>query len=509
MNVSESNPKTNSRATQHLKNTLGAPPAPRVRQMMLRAVAIAFSGSLIMLPLPSPPSGGGMDVALANYAAVSHHVETSAEEAIVLANSRQLQQAVEMWVALNNGVYPSDVDLDRTPNPNGKTVIELLPNGVRLVNPFTGQATEPVTGTAVTPGQIGYVPHIESGNTVGYTITGFGEAAIIVILNREDPSELWTQRFGDVGIDGGMALAVDTAGDVFLTGRFSGMVDFGGGPLTSAGGDYDAFVAKFDSDGAHLWSSGFGDSLIEEGLGIALDVGGNAVLTGGFVGTVDFGGGALTSAGSGDIFVAKYDPSGGHVWSQRFGATQDDRGYAVAVDGAGDVVVTGEFQDSVDFGGGTLPSDSVDVFVAKFDTDGNHVWSKRLGDSWVDRGFAIAVDTSVNVVVTGTFGDTVDFGGGPLTSAGSDDGFVAKYGSAGNHLWSRRFGDTSADWGTGIAVDRAGNVFVTGSVSNDMFLVRYDQSGNQFPRAFFWRRGRCRRKYCSGCGGQRSCNGAI
>ena len=101
------------------------------------------------------------------------------------------------------------------------------------------------------------------------------------------------------------AVAVDASGNVVLTGTFYGTVDFGGGALTSAGSG-DIFVAKFGSGGAHLWSKRFGDGDYQYGIAVAVDASENAIVTGYFFGTVDFGGGAFTSAGSQDIFVVKF-----------------------------------------------------------------------------------------------------------------------------------------------------------------------------------------------------------
>ncbi len=117
-------------------------------------------------------------------------------------------------------------------------------------------------------------------------------------------NHLFSQRFGGTGGDFGAAIAVDGAGNVLVTGQFSGTVDFGGGALTNAG-SRDIFLAKYDAAGAHLFSQRFGDTDFDSGAAIAVDGAGNVLVTGSFEGTVDFGGGALTSAGN-DIFLAKY-----------------------------------------------------------------------------------------------------------------------------------------------------------------------------------------------------------
>ena len=273
----------------------------------------------------------------------------------------------------------------------------------------------------------------------------------------------WSHGYGDTGSDDGHGVAVDNSGNVFVTGTFRGTVDFGAGPLTSAG-DHDIFVAKYDPDGGLIWSKRFGNVLKEFVYDIAVDDAGSIFLTGGFSRDLDFGGGPLPCAGVYDVFIAKLGPDGSHVWSRGFGGTYVDYGYGIALTGTGDAVVTGHFSYTADFGGGPLTSAGErDIFVARYDAGGNHVWSKGFGGGGQDWGFGVAVDGDGTVFVTGGFEDTLDFGGGPLTSAGYYDIFVSKFDSNGHHVWSSRFGDTDGDYGRGITVDRTGNVIVTGA----------------------------------------------
>jgi len=135
-----------------------------------------------------------------------------------------------------------------------------------------------------------------------------------------------------------------------------------------------------------------------------------------------------------------------HIWSKRFGGTLGDFGNSVATDTSGNVLVTGAFYGTVDFGGGNLTSVFRNIFLAKYAPNGNHLWSKRFGDGGGEDGTGVTTDTSGNVLVTGNFDSTVDFGGGNLTSAGgSNDIFLAKFDANGNHLWSKCFGGTNID----------------------------------------------------------------
>src|SRR5204863_959165 len=118
-------------------------------------------------------------------------------------------------------------------------------------------------------------------------------------------------------------------------------------------------LARYSGAGAPRWSEHFGSPLAsaivtESGNGVAIDPAGNILLTGVFEGTADFGSGPMTSAGQGDVFLAKYSPTGAAIWTERFGGAYSDAGNAVAVDASGNVLVTGTFLNPVDFGGGLL-----------------------------------------------------------------------------------------------------------------------------------------------------------
>ena len=325
----------------------------------------------------------------------------------------------------------------------------------------------------------------------GVLTSAGGDDAFVAKLDPNG-NHLWSLRFGDASAQGATGVAVDAVGNVFVTGYFSGAVDFGGGALTSAGGQ-DVFVVRLDANGNHVWSRRFGNSSNQAGAGVAVDPSGNVLLVGTFSGSIDFGGGSLTSAGSTDVFVAQLDAAGVHSWSRIFGDASAQTGVAVAVDGDGNVFATGAFSGTVDFGGGGLTSaGSTDAFLVKLSAAGVHAWSKRFGDASGQTGIALAVDASGSPVCAGSFAGSVSFGGGTFTSAGSTDGFVAKLDSSGNHLWSHALGGTGTDAANGVAVHGAGDVVVTGGFQasadfgggtltsaggTDLFLVRWAAAG--------------------------------
>jgi hypothetical protein len=179
---------------------------------------------------------------------------------------------------------------------------------------------------------------------------------------------VWSKRFGGVSDDRGVGVAVSGTGDVVATGYWGATADFGGGPVVNTGGA-DIFLAKYSSTGAYAWSKVWGTSYGYGDVphGVALDASGNIALTGSLLGPLDFGGGPLAESGSYDIFAAKFSASGAHLWSKRFGVLYDDSGDAIAMDTGGNVIVVGDFNAGVDFGGGELLSPGGESgFLVKF-----------------------------------------------------------------------------------------------------------------------------------------------
>ncbi|UCF04547.1 MAG: SBBP repeat-containing protein [bacterium] len=315
---------------------------------------------------------------------------------------------------------------------------------------------------------------------------------VLIMTPAVGQDHIWSQRFGSTDYDRGRSVCTDGSDNILTTGYFRGTVNFGGSPLTSAG-DYDIYLAKYDADGNHIWSKRFGDSYPDYAYCVNVDPSGNVLITGNFYGSIDFGGGTLTASYT-DIFLAKFDANGNHLWSKKFGGTNIDKGWCVDTDGSGNVFITGIFRNTIDFGGGPLTSaGNYDIFLAKFASNGNHTWSKRFGASGYDLGKGVNTDGSGNVYITGGFYYTVNFGGGPLTSAGNDDIFLAKYDASGNHLWSKRFGDSDYEEGSSVGTDISGNVYFSGRFAGtvnfgggtlistggyDLYLAKFSSGGS-------------------------------
>jgi hypothetical protein len=212
-------------------------------------------------------------------------------------------------------------------------------------------------------------------------------------------------------------------------------------------GNADIFLAKYSSAGAHIWSKRIGGTGVDVGNAISVKRDGTFAITGyfgSFGGPVDFGGGPLTSAGGSDAFVAEYASSGAHVWSRAIGGIGNDVGFSVAIDGtSGAVAITGNFTGDVSIAcNGITSAGDADGFVLQYSPTGSLAWIRRFGGTSDDRGTAIAIAPGGSVVLTGYFNNTADFGGGSHTSVGGSDIFLAKYTSSGTWTWDKVFGTT-------------------------------------------------------------------
>jgi hypothetical protein len=196
---------------------------------------------------------------------------------------------------------------------------------------------------------------------------------------------------------------------------------------------------------------------------VAADADGNVIITGPFTGSVGFGKNTLMSGGGNDVYVAKFGTDGALQWDHAFGGASDQRGQAVAAGPDGGVVIAGTFSGSVNFGGGPLTSAGyANVYIAKLDATGTHVFSKSYGDDNLQDVASVAVDTCGDVLATGSFFGTLDFGGGPLTAVGLGDMYVAKLGPKGEYVWAKSYGDDLDQFGMAVTVSPLGHVYVAG-----------------------------------------------
>jgi hypothetical protein len=258
-----------------------------------------------------------------------------------------------------------------------------------------------------------------------------------MLIKLADNGDLeWVKQFGGRYNDTISHLAVDARGNIYVQGVFRDTADWGGKPLTAHGGsDNDIVLAKYDVNGDHVWSQGFGNAFNDVAGGLTVDPAGNITMVGSFDKSVSFGpGDDHTSAGEADAFVARYTTDGKLTWARTWGADREDIAFGVAADAAGNTVTVGWFQGSVDFGKGALVSKGTnkDVFALKLDPAGNLVWAQRWGDRDHDQGRGVAIDDKGAAIVVGIFRFTLELGGtgaaspAPLESVRADGDRIPK-----------------------------------------------------------------------------------
>ncbi len=329
-----------------------------------------------------------------------------------------------------------------------------------------------------------FVTGIFSGPTILFgttTLTNVGGGLEDVFIVKYDVAGnvLWAKSGGGTSKDDANSVSTDASGNVFVTGMFvSPTLTFGTTTLTNSGFNNDVFIVKYDSSGNILWAKSAGGAGEERAYCSSTDANGNVYLSGRFYGfSFIFGSTTLINAdtvGSSDVFFAKYDSNGNPLWAKRAGGANSDAANSITGDINGNILLTGYFQSpTITFGSSTLTnSGGFDMFLAKYDSNGNFIWAKRGGGISLDAANSVAVDASGNILVAGVFnGPTITFGSITLSNAGTGsslDLFLAKYDANGNVLWAKSAGGNSDDEGYSVALGQGGtNIFITGYFWSD------------------------------------------
>ncbi|MEO7596734.1 MAG: hypothetical protein ABI134_36350, partial [Byssovorax sp.] len=308
-----------------------------------------------------------------------------------------------------------------------------------------------------------------SGSSEGIEYFLHSGSADVTKLDKSG-TQAWKKSFpatGSTSYSVVRGVTVDKMGDVIVVGEYRGAISMNGVSLTSMSNTSDVFVIKLDTAGATKWSKTFGGAGDQVGIGISADAVGDVFITGTMGGAIDFGAGTLNADGV-DAFVAKLDgATGAPKWGNIYGDKQTQIGWDVVATPDGNVVVTGQFDGNIDFGGGNIGNGgNIDIYLTKLDgNDGSQKWAKRFGEGEDQVAYGIAADADGNIVITGSMQGKIDFGGGPLDIGGGKppDAFVARFAPDGAYLWAKLFGDSAnSQVGRDVAVDAAGNVLVTG-----------------------------------------------
>lgn len=321
--------------------------------------------------------------------------------------------------------------------------------------------------------------NITESNLVSFNIGDYDQSKALII----DPEISYSTYLGGSLTDEANAIAVDTQGNAYIVGSTSS-TDF---PVANAlqrnfgGGPFDVFVAKINPNGNGLvYATYFGGSSIDQGFDIAVDASGSAYITGLTISTnFPTKGGLQTQKGGGtfDGFVTKLNPAGNDlVYSTYLGGNDDDQGFSLAINSAGNAFITGS-TSSRNFPGAqnTSLSGPSDSFVTQLNVQGTQiVYSRYLGGSDEEEGSSIVVDSTNNAYITGdTFSNNF-----PLQMAiqsslsGGQDAFLTKLNPNGTILYSTYFGGSNNDAGIDVAVDTDNNAYLAGTSNSTNLLAK-------------------------------------
>ncbi len=398
---------------------------------------------------------------------------THAQTAALVAEGRDVFAAGDFHGTL----IPGSPLLESSGEADG-FVARLGPEGrVLWGRRFGGSGDDNADALALGPdGSLIVVGKFMGDASIGSTRLQAGEAThcLVAKLAREDGSVLWARGFGGAGYAQCRSAAVDAAGDVLIAGLFQGTLELGAGPWTSAG-ESDLFLAKLSGqDGTPRWARRFGGAGDDVARDVVVTPSGTVLLagyfsadSGGTAGAVDFGTGALVSAGDADAFLAVFDGEGRCQWAKALSGPTFDMVKSVVVAGDGSLFLTGLFQRADvkrEPGQVLFTAGGFEGFVARYSAEGQEIWTHRYPA--MASGHALAGPVAGQVVLVGHFSGSLELGTQRLlTSADARSDVVAVvYDAQGTVLRAERFGGAGADYGYAVAAT-ATDVFVGGMLA--------------------------------------------
>jgi hypothetical protein len=255
-----------------------------------------------------------------------------------------------------------------------------------------------------------------------------GVTTDIALVKLDPPrNRLWTRQHGSAGNDAAGGIAISPSGDILVGGDTDGVLE-AGTSSPGAGTSSDVFAARFLPDGTLDWIRQRGSALTETVFGVAVDNAGNAYVTGFTDGGLDNN--ANLGVGTLDFFVVKFDSLGGWLYTRQLGTSADDIGFAAAADGAGNVYIAG--MTTGDFGGNGN-SGLLDAFLAKLDPAGTVLYARQFGSAFEESAFGLGLAPGI-VYITGFTNGTLDALPNPDPSNATPDGFIVKFGTDGTRL---------------------------------------------------------------------------
>ncbi|MCF6308776.1 MAG: T9SS type A sorting domain-containing protein [Flavobacteriaceae bacterium] len=295
-------------------------------------------------------------------------------------------------------------------------------------------------------GSFGGTVDFDPNNGV-FNVTSNGEGDVFILKLNSVGDFIWVKTLGGNLNDYVNSSAIDSSNNLYITGKFEGLVDFdpsnGIFNITANpdGGNRDIFILKLDVDGNFIWAKAYGNNEFWESVkDITIDYLGNTFVTGSFKGVLDFDPGTgvhnLTSTYNASIYLLKLNSDGNFVWAHTIDSNGlTDEGWSVTTDFLGNPIITGKFMETADFDPGVgvanlTSNGNKDIFIAKYESNGNFIWARSMGSAALDVGTSVSTDNLGHIFLTGTFREVADLDPGTGTtnsiSNGDADIFVMK-----------------------------------------------------------------------------------
>jgi hypothetical protein len=296
-------------------------------------------------------------------------------------------------------------------------------------------------------------------------------------LNTEAQNFSWAKKGGLWAYDYGNGISHDNAGNIYVAGKYEMNAKFGGVTLPCQG-NHDMYLAKYDPAGNMTWIRTAGGYTGDYATSVACDGSNYVYVAGEIEGTnalIKFSNSpiTLTCQSSNDIMLAKYDLSGNLLWARRAGSPYYEKALGVTYDAAGNVYICGLFNKYAKFGGTTTiyGYGGNDIFLAKYDANGNFLWVRNAGSPGRDEAKSVKVDAAGNVYICGLYKNNCKFGSATLSAGGEYyNAFLAKYSSSGTLQWVRTGGGNYDDAAWGLALDESGKIYIAGEFNGDAYF---------------------------------------
>ena len=324
-------------------------------------------------------------------------------------------------------------------------------------------------------------------------------AASLLSNAQQLPAYKWSKGMGGNGTDESADMDVDRNGNTVVVGKFGSTCNFNPNGTTNrtSSGISDIFIAKYDVDGALLWVKTLGGPTQDFASAVKVDGSGNIYVLADFYDSIDYNPGAVGQhtfvgqSGLSDVIMLKYDSTGAFQWAKQLGGTSIDRSDDLDLDATNNIYITCSFYGTVDYDPSATGVASFttlgtsDIVIAKYDSNGNYIWAKQIGGAGFQTARTINVDEFNNAIISGSFTNSPDFDPGagvdsiPNNTQYGYIGYLAKYDSNGNYMWSKGIVQSTGGFITlnNHTTDNLGNIYVTG---NFTFPTDFDPDTSSF-----------------------------